>query len=165
MRGIFYIFYVYSWKMRIARKCSYCGKLGHNARTCKNVSHGQLKLFGVRLDVYSSSSSSNSFSSSPASCSATKRSFSTNYFFSSSESLSSSYPSPSLFGTNENSDSYLVSAEDSLISTILDTNKGYMSIFFSLHIFSSACWVGSLHYNLIWFYLFHEEISFNFLKL
>ncbi|KAL2346548.1 hypothetical protein Fmac_000548 [Flemingia macrophylla] len=44
--------------MGIARKCSYCGNLGHNARTCKSISHGQLKLFGVQLDVYSSLSSS-----------------------------------------------------------------------------------------------------------
>ncbi|RDX70386.1 Transcription factor MYBS3, partial [Mucuna pruriens] len=114
--------------MGIARKCSYCGNLGHNARTCKNFSHRQLKLFGVKLDVNSSSSSSlssNSFSS--PSYSAIKRSFSTNYLLSSWTSASvpssSSSSSPSLFGANENSDSYLLGA-DSLVSTIQDTKKG-----------------------------------------
>ncbi|TKY74911.1 Transcription factor MYB1R1 [Spatholobus suberectus] len=109
---------------RIVRKCSYCGNLGHNARTCKNFSHGQLKLFGVKLDVYSPSSSSNSFSSSP-SYSAMKRSFSTDHLLCSwaSSSVPSSSSSPSLLGLNENSDSYLVNA-NSLISTIRDTKKG-----------------------------------------
>nr|KYP58760.1 Myb-like protein J [Cajanus cajan] len=89
--------------MGIARKCSYCGNLGHNARTCKSLSHRQLKLFGVQLDVYSSSSL--------PSYSATQTSFSTNYLFSS--PVSSSFSSPSLPPANDNSDSYF-----------LDTKKG-----------------------------------------
>ncbi|KAL3023114.1 hypothetical protein AAZX31_04G050200 [Glycine max] len=111
--------------MGIARKCSYCGNLGHNARTCKStLSQGQLKLFGVQLDVSSFSSSSNSFSSSP-SYSAMKRSFSTNYLLSSwpSSSVPSSFSSPSLLGANENLDGYLLNA-NSLISTIQDAKKG-----------------------------------------
>ncbi|KAG5018478.1 putative transcription factor [Glycine soja] len=124
MRGIFLICLVEN--MGIARKCSYCGNLGHNARTCKStLGQGQLKLFGVQLDVSSSSSSSNSFSSSSPSYSGMKRSFSTNYLLSSwaSSSVPSSFSSPSLLGANENSDSYLLNA-NSLISTIQDTKKG-----------------------------------------
>ena len=124
--------------MGIARKCSYCGNLGHNARTCKStLSQGQLKLFGVQLDVSSFSSSSNSFSSSP-SYSAMKRSFSTNYLLSSwpSSSVPSSFSSPSLLGANENLDGYLLNA-NSLISTIQDAKKGYFSHF----IFSYLLWI------------------------
>ncbi|XP_027356927.1 probable transcription factor At5g61620 [Abrus precatorius] len=108
--------------MGIARKCSYCGNFGHNARTCdKSFSHGQLKLFGVQLDVYSSSSSSSISSTSP-SYFAMKRSFSMDYSLSSrtSSSVSSSFSSPSLLGANENTDSY----SSGLISTIQDTKKG-----------------------------------------
>ncbi|KAJ1430316.1 SANT/Myb domain [Sesbania bispinosa] len=115
--------------LRMARKCTYCGNLGHNSRTCNNNNSSsslghrqQLRLFGVQLDVYSSSTTS---------CFATKRrSFSSDYLLSSQTSLSvpsssSSTSSPSLLGgaANENSDSYLASASG-LISTIQDRKKG-----------------------------------------
>ncbi|KAK7410136.1 hypothetical protein VNO78_00677 [Psophocarpus tetragonolobus] len=93
--------------MGIARKCSFCGNLGHNARTCKSslrLSQGQLKLFGVQLHVSSSYSAINT-------------SFSTDFLFSSSPSP------PSLLHTNQNSDTFLLSA-DTLVSTIPHTNKG-----------------------------------------
>ncbi|XP_047308395.1 transcription factor MYBS3-like [Impatiens glandulifera] len=50
----------------MARKCSHCGNIGHNSRTCTSYrtnttttvdNIGGLKLFGVHLDLSSSSSS------------------------------------------------------------------------------------------------------------
>ncbi|EXB38826.1 Transcription factor [Morus notabilis] len=48
----------------MGRKCSHCGNIGHNSRTCTNYYKasatfvgGSLRLFGVQLDMYSSSSS------------------------------------------------------------------------------------------------------------
>ncbi|KAL5558769.1 hypothetical protein UlMin_034980 [Ulmus minor] len=47
----------------MGRKCSHCGKMGHNSRTCSSqrgsgvVLNGGLRLFGVQLDLSSSSSS------------------------------------------------------------------------------------------------------------
>ncbi|XP_022934008.1 transcription factor KUA1-like [Cucurbita moschata] len=72
----------------MGRKCSHCGNIGHNSRTCTNFipstpnlvgSNGIIRLFGVHLDA-SSSSSSSSFP--------IKKSFST-------DCLPSSSPSPS----------------------------------------------------------------------
>ncbi|KAJ8532002.1 hypothetical protein K7X08_011925 [Anisodus acutangulus] len=57
----------------MGRKCSHCGNIGHNSRTCYTFKlgagasfDGGLRLFGVQLDISSSSStsSSSSFSSS-----------------------------------------------------------------------------------------------------
>ncbi|KAI3443655.1 hypothetical protein Pfo_000320 [Paulownia fortunei] len=46
--------------MKMGRKCSQCGNIGHNSRTC-NTSKGPIcggvRLFGVQLDISSSSSS------------------------------------------------------------------------------------------------------------
>jgi hypothetical protein len=45
----------------MARKCSHCGNIGHNSRTCatlKGSDVGKFRLFGVRLDLSSSSSPS-----------------------------------------------------------------------------------------------------------
>ncbi|KAI4337132.1 hypothetical protein L6164_015581 [Bauhinia variegata] len=58
----------------MGRKCSYCGNMGHNSRTC-NTKRGGLKLFGVQLELSSSSLSSSS-SSSPSMSFSLKRSFS-----------------------------------------------------------------------------------------
>ncbi|KAF4375681.1 hypothetical protein F8388_014403 [Cannabis sativa] len=69
---------------RIVRKCSHCGKTGHNSRTCKTTTthhHALIRLFGVQL--YSSSSNSNSHSNSSMeflSSSSSSSSFSTTYF-------------------------------------------------------------------------------------
>ncbi|KAF7830476.1 transcription factor MYBS3 [Senna tora] len=65
----------------MGRKCSYCGNLGHNSRTCNSYNRGGLKIFGVQLDPSSSSSPSTyNFS--------IKRSFSMDCFPSSHTSLS-----------------------------------------------------------------------------
>ena len=43
----------------MVRKCSHCGNVGHNSRTCiiqKEKIRGKFKLFGVHLDGVSSSS-------------------------------------------------------------------------------------------------------------
>ncbi|XVE54108.1 hypothetical protein DITRI_Ditri03aG0055200 [Diplodiscus trichospermus] len=42
----------------MGRKCSYCGNIGHNSRTCttyRATAVGGLRLFGVQLDISSSS--------------------------------------------------------------------------------------------------------------
>ncbi|OVA11355.1 SANT/Myb domain [Macleaya cordata] len=85
----------------MGRKCSHCGNMGHNSRTCnsnKGSVVGGLKLFGVQLDIHSSSSCSSSIPM--------KKSFSMDCL-SSSSSASSSSPSSSsscrVF-VNENSD-------------------------------------------------------------
>jgi hypothetical protein len=118
--------------MRIARKCSYCGNLGHNSRTCNNsLSQGQFHLY----------------SSSP-SYFATNWSFRKNYLLSSQSysSLSKSYSLPTLFSTNENSDSYLGSDH---ISTIGSIKKGYnyTIVVACLSLQVSFIWLNSTNYN------------------
>ncbi|KAE9600669.1 hypothetical protein Lal_00046248 [Lupinus albus] len=46
----------------MGRKCSHCGNIGHNSRTCTSFrgTFVGLRLFGVQLDISSSSSSSSS---------------------------------------------------------------------------------------------------------
>ncbi|XVF49033.1 hypothetical protein PTKIN_Ptkin03bG0236300 [Pterospermum kingtungense] len=69
----------------MGRKCSHCGNIGHNSRTCTTytvTAMGGLRLFGVQLDISSSSSSV-----------AMKKSFSMDCLSSSSASPNSS-PSP-----------------------------------------------------------------------
>uniref|UniRef100_A0A0A0LWS4 CCHC-type domain-containing protein n=1 Tax=Cucumis sativus TaxID=3659 RepID=A0A0A0LWS4_CUCSA len=94
----------------MGRKCSHCGNIGHNSRTCSNIrgsiitpnlnvanTCGLVRLFGVHLDSYSSSSTSSSttssssnasYSSSTASAFSIKKSFSTDCLSSSSTSSS-----------------------------------------------------------------------------
>ena len=91
--------------MRIARKCSYCGNFGHNSRTCNSSLKEQFHLY----------------SSSPSYL-ATKRSFRQNFLLSSQTSLSISSSLPTLFGSNENSDSYVTNGH---VSTIRPSKKGY----------------------------------------
>lgn len=46
--------------MKMGRKCSHCGNIGHNSRTCtsfRGSAVAGLKLFGVQLDISSTSSS------------------------------------------------------------------------------------------------------------
>ncbi|EYU27307.1 hypothetical protein ABFS82_10G088400 [Erythranthe guttata] len=53
--------------MKMGRKCSQCGNIGHNSRTCNNISKGaaingvcgSVRLFGVQLDNISSYSYTN----------------------------------------------------------------------------------------------------------
>lgn len=91
--------------MRIARKCSYCGNFGHNSRTCNNSLKEQFHLY----------------SSSPSYL-PTKRSFRKNYLPSSRTSLSIASSLPTMFGSNENSDSCVRNGH---ISTIRPSKKGY----------------------------------------
>ncbi|KAK4415655.1 Transcription factor KUA1 [Sesamum alatum] len=45
----------------MGRKCSHCGNIGHNSRTCNTLIRGPnavMRLFGVQVDISSSSSSS-----------------------------------------------------------------------------------------------------------
>ncbi|GMY36270.1 transcription factor MYBS3-like [Fagus crenata] len=79
----------------MGRKCSHCGNIGHNSRTCtyRETFAGGLRLFGVQLDLSSSS------------CVAMKKSFSMDCLYHSSSSSSS--PSSSLssrISIDENSD-------------------------------------------------------------
>ena len=106
----------------MGRKCSYCGNLGHNSRTCNNhtdgTNGGGLKLFGVQLDLCCSSSASSSSSTSPTHF-AMRRSFSMDCL-----------PSFEL-GTDKNSDkaspgSYLASTSG-LNSTTQQRKKGYLA--------------------------------------
>ncbi|KAI3932069.1 hypothetical protein MKW92_027064 [Papaver armeniacum] len=87
----------------MARKCSHCGNMGHNSRTCSNykgtiggIGSG-LKLFGVQLDIHTSppppsSSSSSTSSTTSSSCFSSlipmKKSFSMDCISSSSASSS-----------------------------------------------------------------------------
>ncbi|TXG61544.1 hypothetical protein EZV62_012907 [Acer yangbiense] len=89
----------------MGRKCSHCGNIGHNSRTCtayrgaaaaSDVSVGGLRIFGVHLDVSSSSSSSSS--SIPRMM---KKSFSMDCFPSSSSSSPSSSLSTTLVSIDE----------------------------------------------------------------
>ncbi|XP_042977095.1 transcription factor KUA1-like isoform X1 [Carya illinoinensis] len=81
----------------MGRKCSHCGNKGHNSRTCTSnrvTFAGGLRLFGVQLDLSSSSV-------------AMKRSFSMDCLYSSSPSSLSSPPSSlssSRISTDGNSD-------------------------------------------------------------
>lgn len=95
--------------MRMGRKCSYCGNFGHNSRTCNTHKRG-LKLFGVQLDLCSSSSSSSLPLTSPCTSSSSstpfdimKRSLSMDYLVSS-RIISPSYNFLLGGGVDENSD-------------------------------------------------------------
>src|ERR1044072_6043382 len=109
----------------MARKCTYCGNLGHNSRTCNNTR--QLRLFGVQLEVYNSSSSPPTNSYSPSYLTM-KRSFSLDYLFSPQTSLfaPSSSSLPPQLDADQNSDNYIANASG-LTSTIQDKKKGYIS--------------------------------------
>ncbi|XP_057466890.1 transcription factor MYBS3-like [Actinidia eriantha] len=81
----------------MGRKCSHCGNIGHNSRTCNTYRvtlAGGLRLFGVQLDV-SSAAASSSIS--------VKKSFSMDYLSSSLASSPSSSLSSSRLSKNENS--------------------------------------------------------------
>ncbi|XP_057787636.1 transcription factor MYBS3-like [Salvia miltiorrhiza] len=72
----------------MGRKCSHCGNIGHNSRTCNaskgpNNIAGVVRLFGVQLDISSNSVSSSSSCSIPI-----KKSFSLDCLSSSSSSSS-----------------------------------------------------------------------------
>ncbi|KAL5728824.1 hypothetical protein ACHQM5_001862 [Ranunculus cassubicifolius] len=93
----------------MGRKCSHCGNMGHNLRTCTTYRGGGVRLFGVQLDV------------APLSM---KRSISMSCL-SSTSSTSSSLSSSSLLPVTENldrlSNGYL---SEGLISTCQEKKKG-----------------------------------------
>lgn len=112
--------------MNMGRKCSHCGNVGHNSRTCttyRGTFSGGLKLFGVQLDL-----------SSPSAV-AMKKSFSMDCLYPSSSSSSS--PSSSLSSSrislDDNSDrtafGYL---SDGLIGRPQERKKGKFDIFPSI---------------------------------
>ncbi|MCD7455325.1 hypothetical protein HAX54_027866 [Datura stramonium] len=102
----------------MGRKCSHCGYIGHNSRTCSTLKCamsgnnfvGGLRLFGVQLDVSTSSSSSSIDNN-------LKKSLSLDCLSLTNSHLSSSSPSPSL---NE-------SYEKSSTTTTTSINSGYLS--------------------------------------
>ncbi|XP_019424366.1 PREDICTED: transcription factor MYB1R1-like [Lupinus angustifolius] len=102
----------------MVRKCSHCGNIGHNSRTCtsfRGTSFVGLRLFGVQLDISSSSSSS--------SCVTIKKSFSMNSLLSS-YSTSSSFSS-SRISIDEYSDKTFVGyLSDCLIGPTQERKKG-----------------------------------------
>ncbi|XP_059284344.1 transcription factor MYBS3-like [Lycium ferocissimum] len=98
----------------MGRKCSHCGNIGHNARTCNTFKLGAsasfvggLRLFGVQFDISSSSSTTSSSTSSSSSSSSSssydiylKKSLSFDCLSSSPASVS---PASSLVTVNEKS--------------------------------------------------------------
>ncbi|KAJ8527995.1 hypothetical protein K7X08_015446 [Anisodus acutangulus] len=105
----------------MGRKCSHCGYIGHNSRTCSTLKCasannfiGGLRLFGVQLDISNSSSSHNLKKSCSFVCLA-----STNGH--------SSSPSPSLNescekSTNSINNGYL--SDGTLVGCVAERNKG-----------------------------------------
>ncbi|KAJ8441418.1 hypothetical protein Cgig2_023604 [Carnegiea gigantea] len=110
----------------MGRKCSQCGKIGHNSRTCskgKGVGR-KIKLFGVQIDASSklNSNLSSSAASSPPSLAAIlnmKKSLSTGSLQSSSSSCSCSLPST----PSSSSNSHISSLEENLDKFV----PGYVS--------------------------------------
>ncbi|KAM7509654.1 hypothetical protein LguiA_020107 [Lonicera macranthoides] len=127
--------------MKMGKKCSHCGNIGHNSRTCTNYkatstfvssTTSGLRLFGVQLvlDINSSSSSSSCSSNSSISNSKIdeimmmKKSLSMDCL--SSHSISPSPPS-SILSINESSSdktSNLCSLSDGLLAPLQERKKG-----------------------------------------
>ncbi|CDP03183.1 unnamed protein product [Coffea canephora] len=114
----------------MGRKCSHCGNIGHNSRTCTAYSSGNisvmaagLRLFGVQLDVSCNSAPSSSNSNSIA----MKKSFSLDCL--SSSPTSSPSPSSSLSSSRisigENSDKISIGyLSDGLLGRPQERKKG-----------------------------------------
>ncbi|CAL0321873.1 unnamed protein product [Lupinus luteus] len=101
----------------MGRKCSHCGNIGHNSRTCTSFrgTFVGLRLFGVQLDISSSSSSSSS--------SCIKKSFSMDSFLPISSS-STSFASSRLT-IDENTDRACIGyLSDGLIVRSQERKKG-----------------------------------------
>ncbi|CAJ2636568.1 unnamed protein product [Trifolium pratense] len=96
----------------MGRKCSHCGNIGHNSRTCNslrgNNSFVGVRLFGVQLDLSSS-------------CVSMKKSFSMDSFPTSSSSPTSSFSSSRLNIDDKTSIGYL---SDGLIVRTQERKKG-----------------------------------------
>ncbi|XP_028759939.1 transcription factor MYBS3-like isoform X2 [Neltuma alba] len=97
----------------MARKCSHCGNIGHNSRTCTSMrgAFAGLRLFGVQLDISSSS------------CVAIKKSFSMDSLPSSSSS-SSSFSSSRLTIDEHCDRTSLGYLSDGLLGRVQDRKKG-----------------------------------------
>ncbi|OMO67337.1 hypothetical protein CCACVL1_20611 [Corchorus capsularis] len=102
----------------MGRKCSHCGNIGHNSRTCTTfrgtsalVGAGGLRLFGVQLDINPSSSSSSSVFS-------MKKSFSMDCL--SSASPINSSPSPSNSSSRLSMDNENISSDKTSIGYLSD---------------------------------------------
>lgn len=105
----------------MARKCSHCGNMGHNSRTCtayRGSSLGVLRLFGVKVEI-------------PPSSVSMKKSFSVDCLpssaaspTSSSFSSPSSTQSPSQVSIDENSDKAIGYLSDGLINRAQEKKKG-----------------------------------------
>lgn len=96
----------------MGRKCSHCGNIGHNSRTCNSLrgssSFVGVRLFGVQLDLSSS-------------CVSMKKSFSMDSFPTSSSSPTSSFSSSRLSIDDRASIGYL---SDGLIVRTQERKKG-----------------------------------------
>uniref|UniRef100_A0A2P2JSD1 CCHC-type domain-containing protein n=1 Tax=Rhizophora mucronata TaxID=61149 RepID=A0A2P2JSD1_RHIMU len=104
----------------MGRRCSHCGNIGHNSRTCNSTSFGGvvvaggLRLFGVRLDIPSSSGV-------PIQKSVSMDSLS----LSSSASPSSSSLCSSRVSIDDNSDKLSIGyLSDSLLGPVQERKKG-----------------------------------------
>ncbi|XP_052180538.1 transcription factor MYBS3-like [Diospyros lotus] len=102
----------------MGRKCSHCGNIGHNLRTCTifRGTVGGLRLFGVQLDIIPPP---------PSSSIPMKKSFSMDCL--SSSQASSSSPSPSLSSINENNSDKSSAAgylSDGLLGRSQERKKG-----------------------------------------
>ncbi|OMO91615.1 hypothetical protein COLO4_18219 [Corchorus olitorius] len=100
----------------MGRKCSHCGNIGHNSRTCTTfrgtsaLVGGGLRLFGVQLDINPSSSSSSVFSM--------KKSFSMDCL--SSASPINSSPSPASSSSRLSMDNDNISSDKTSIGYLSD---------------------------------------------
>lgn len=104
-------------RVNMGRKCSHCGNIGHNSRTCtayRGNFNGGLRLFGVQLDLSSSSVT-------------LKKSFSMDCLYPSSSASSSpaSSLSSSRISIDENSDKAAIGyLSDGLIGRPQERKKG-----------------------------------------
>ncbi|RDX99165.1 Transcription factor MYBS3, partial [Mucuna pruriens] len=110
--------------MRMGRKCSYCGNLGHNSRTCNTK---RVKLFGVQLNLCSSTSTLSSLSLVSSSSSSVilnrRRSLSMDDLVSSRSCLTSSFLLRADENSDKTSDGYIVSVGGGLTSTTHERKK------------------------------------------
>ncbi|KAI3422905.1 uncharacterized protein J3R85_011651 [Psidium guajava] len=116
----------------MGRKCSHCGNIGHNSRTCTSFMGAAnacgLKLFGVHLDLSSPSPSSSSSSSSSSPSSSASCSYAHPYSLALRKSLSMDCPSSSSASSSSSSPSSCLSLPIVLADERYDKNSlGYLS--------------------------------------
>lgn len=151
----------------MGKKCSHCGNIGHNSRTCTthkaSLANG-LRLFGVQLIDISSSSSPSSLSSTDFISKKMMKSLNMDWLLSASSTPSSppssSFASNSQVSMNDNSNKmpngYL---SDSVVGRTLERKKGEMPIGLTL---------SKLFYSLLQYYCYKSTcyctdlVLFNF---